>query len=197
MKNLATSYHRADRRESGRVQDATSACLAISFVSLACRTELDAAGIPCVHEDPFERVEVPSMLAGCLNGWTFRRAWYYWIARSETHYLPNDVAMRLQEAMGREVRADGDCACRGPLCWWSTPGNVADHYHVDSQAGLVALADAIRNHSMPLTADIWLARAASLEKERGTFDSLRMLKICDDMIAEYRLKAATCEGSDG
>jgi hypothetical protein len=116
------------------------------------RAELKAAGIPTLQEDagkPPEYLadmlrrnsgEVKTSIIGVLHGWQFKRAWYYWMA--EGPGIEISAAERLQETHGTTVRAAGDCACRGPLFWFN--GLACGNYHVDSQEGLKALADTIR-----------------------------------------------------
>lgn len=110
------------------------------------RQELEAANIEvCEHEFLRSKSEVPSAIIGLLDGWTFRRAWYYWIAQHDKSVLLFKYAEPLHEAYGKEVRVDGHCACPAPREWnkesWCIGVNF---YHVDTQEGLIALADAIR-----------------------------------------------------
>ncbi len=60
------------------------------------REELFLAGIPTHLER--STGEVPYDIIGRLHGWTFRRAWYYYIAScGERNGLPYDVAVELHE----------------------------------------------------------------------------------------------------
>jgi hypothetical protein len=105
--------------------------------------ELLAAGIAVV---PFldNKREVPATIKGKLGSWTFERAWYYWVARG--NHIPFEVADKLHEAHGKDVRVCGHCGCPSPREWYDgirhEPG--VPLYHVDTQEGLNALADAIR-----------------------------------------------------
>lgn len=118
------------------------------------RQELEAANIPVTeHEFLRSKGEVPSAIIGILDGWTFRRAWYYWIAQSDKSVLLFQYADSLHEKHGQQVRVDGHCACPSPREWnkeqWCIGVNL---YHVDSQEGLIALADAIRTQTASNTA---------------------------------------------
>ena len=109
------------------------------------RKELEAAGIEIV--DIFSpEGEVPSNIIGFLPGWSFRRAWYYWVATaSDGVSLPFDAADRLHKDHGNDVRVSGHCGAPAPREWYNKPWfNGVPLYHVDTQDGLNALADAIR-----------------------------------------------------
>jgi len=84
--------------------------------------------------------EVKTSVVGDLHGWSFRRAWYYWIAKGPG--IPPEYADRLHEKYGQEVRVDGHCGCPSPKEWFK--GFAVGHYHIDTQLGLCALADTIR-----------------------------------------------------
>ena len=112
------------------------------------RAELEAAGIKVVpyralKEYEPRHSEVPADVIGELNGWKFVRAWYYWVARGPA--IPFELAGPLHETHGQEVRVAGHCGCPSPREWYgeSNPDGVPD-YHVDSQAGLNALAAVIQ-----------------------------------------------------
>lgn len=117
------------------------------------RAELKAAGIPTVQEDAGKGPvyladmlrrssgEVKTSVVGVLHGWTFKRAWCYWMC--EGPGIEIVAAERLQEKYGTVVRAAGDCGCRGPRFWFN--GLACGSYHVDSQEGLKALADTIKS----------------------------------------------------
>lgn len=107
--------------------------------------ELREAGITVVSETPDGRSEVPWKLVGTLRGWRFERAWYYYRARSFANPLPMEAAEALHEKHGQEVRVEGHCACPSPREWWGENGR-ATSYHVDTQEGLKALADTIREN---------------------------------------------------
>jgi len=104
--------------------------------------ELTQAGI-YAHDFGFliNDGEVKSPICGVLGSWSFKRAWYYWVAEGDG--LPVDDAMKLHEYYGKVVRVDGDCTGPSPLERFR--GFGVGSYHVDSQAGLKALADCIRS----------------------------------------------------
>ena len=70
--------------------------------------------------------EVPASITGELKGFTFERAWYYWVVRGK---LPLNVAQRLyQDPVGKEdIRVDGHCGCPAPeggyIRWYDAEGN--------------------------------------------------------------------------
>lgn len=102
--------------------------------------ELTEAGI-LVHDYSFNAEgEVGSTIAGSLYGWSFKRAWYYWVAKGPG--LPPYHAHLLHQQFGKEVRVDGHCGCPSPLEWYG--GFACNNYHVDTQRGLNALAAMIR-----------------------------------------------------
>lgn len=116
------------------------------------RAELKAAGIPTLQDEGVtsdvmlellreQSGEVKTSVRGCLHGWTFERAWYYWMCKGPGIEIA--AAERLQATHGQTVRASGDCACRGPRFWFK--GLACGSYHVDDAAGLKALADTIRS----------------------------------------------------
>lgn len=104
--------------------------------------ELTAAGITVMSHKIFlvSSGEVKSSVIGELFGWTFKRAWTYWIATGPGIDLVS--AERLHLAHGRTVRVDGHCGCPSPGEWFK--GLACGSYHVDDQEGLNALADTIR-----------------------------------------------------
>ena len=107
----------------------------------AIEAELIEAGIP-VQKIEFlrNRGEVPTSVLGQLGKWGFTRAWYYWVASGPG--ISVDVAEQLHEKHGKEVRVEGHCGCPSPREY--NDGFAVGLYHVDSQAGLNALAGAIR-----------------------------------------------------
>lgn len=106
--------------------------------------ELETAGIH-VHWLPefmrTKRGEVQTIVMGDLHGWTFERAWYYWVAKGPG--IDVETAERLHAEHGQAVRVDGHCGCPSPREWFR--GLACGHYHVDSQEGLNALAATIRS----------------------------------------------------
>jgi hypothetical protein len=116
------------------------------------RAELKAAGIQTLQEaegkDPEYLAdmlrsmsgEVKTSVQGTLHLWTFKRAWYYWVAQGPG--IEVEAAMRLHAAHGKDVRVDGHGCSPSPREWFK--GLACGHYHVDSQEGLKALADTIK-----------------------------------------------------
>ena len=103
--------------------------------------ELEQAGIkPLSYEFIRKKGEVPTSIIGQLGGWSFERAWYYWVAKGPG--IPPDVAEELHATHGQVVRVDGHCGCPSPLEWCK--GFAVGSYHVDSQEGLNALAKTIQ-----------------------------------------------------
>lgn len=114
----------------------------IAAVTATAESELKQAGIEVmilpIH---LPSSEVPSLAVGELSMWSFQRAWYYWIA--EGPGLPVEIAEKLHEKHGQVVRVDGHCGCPSPREWFH--GFGVGLYHVDTQEGLNALAEAIRS----------------------------------------------------
>jgi len=106
------------------------------------RAELEEAGIT-VHSFNFlknGKREVDSRIMGEVHGWSFKRAWYYWVA--EGPGLPPRYANTLHETHGKAVRVEGHCGCPSPLEY--RKGFAVGMYHVDTQEGLKALADMLK-----------------------------------------------------
>lgn len=106
--------------------------------------ELTAAGIEVYRMPEMMRddhVEVKSIIIGTLYGWTFHRAWYYWVCKGPG--IEVNAAEDLHVAFGQEVRVAGHCGCPSPREWFK--GLACGNYHVDTQAGLKALADTIKS----------------------------------------------------
>ena len=104
--------------------------------------ELTTAGIK-VERHEFLRVcsgEVKTSVIGTLFGWSFGRAWYYWVCKGPG--IDVETAERLHASHGKEVRVDGHCGCPSPRVWFK--GLACGHYHVDSPEGLMALANTIK-----------------------------------------------------
>jgi hypothetical protein len=113
------------------------------------KKELAEAGIPFEEHEFLKRnSEVPSAVLAYMNGWTFKRAWYYWVASSDDNLLLFENADKLHEKFGQEVRVSGHCGCPAPREWYNKEWNLGVNlYHVDSQEGLNALAQAIRDQA--------------------------------------------------
>lgn len=121
------------------------------------RAELKAAGIPTLQEDAGQGPEylaemlrrgsgeVKTSVIGCLHGWEFKRAWYYWMCSGPG--IEVVAAERLHAAHGKAVRVAGHCGCPSPREWFK--GLACGSYHVDSPEGLKALADTIRSLVTP------------------------------------------------
>ena len=89
------------------------------------REELYLADIPRIPFNPGNS-EVPYTIIGKLEGWTFERAWYYYVATCLDNLgLPYDVAVELHkktypildkkyDTLGQAVRVDGHCGCLHP-----------------------------------------------------------------------------------
>ena len=117
----------------------------VSNCDVTMEAELKEAGIPIVRLPCTVNTEVPYTLFGELNGWCFRRSWYYWVAESRPGApLPFSLADPLHEQHGSDVRVSGHCLAPAPREWYKHPWFLGvSLYHVDSQAGLNALARSI------------------------------------------------------
>ena len=103
--------------------------------------ELSLARIEVHRSEIFRgQGEVKTAVMGSLYRWGFTRAWYYWVAKGPG--IPPVYANELHRQHGKEVRVDGNCTCPSPKEWFK--GFAVGHYHIDTQAGLNALADVIR-----------------------------------------------------
>lgn len=107
-----------------------------------CENELLAAGINVMKMEMFRKSsgEVKTAVKGHLGYWGFERSWTYWVANGPS--LPPDVAMALHKKIGKEVRVEGHAGAPSPLTYCG--GFGVGMYHIDSQEGLKALADAIK-----------------------------------------------------
>ena len=103
--------------------------------------ELHDAGINVQKLTEKTRDEVPYTVVGELHGWTFRRAWYYWVAEGPA--LPFEYATPMHLLIGTEVRVGGDCGCPAPEAYCAELGGV-DLYHIDTQEGLTIFAAVLR-----------------------------------------------------
>jgi hypothetical protein len=84
--------------------------------------------------------EPQTLVVGACRGWTFHRAWYYWMASGPT--LPLEYATPLHEKFGKSVRVEGHCGCPSPEEYCGVRG--VSSYHVDNSEGLKALAETIK-----------------------------------------------------
>ncbi|KKM82800.1 hypothetical protein LCGC14_1315980, partial [marine sediment metagenome] len=80
--------------------------------------ELAEAGITLVdHLGTIPDPEIKTRYTGKLHGWTFMRAWYYWIARCENDFedgLEIKYAIPMHDLIGQEIRLAGHCGCPSP-----------------------------------------------------------------------------------
>ena len=105
-------------------------------------TELQAAGIEAVKLPEMCRYGEPeTIIIGQIAGWSFKRAWYYWVAKGPG--IDVLTAECLHALHGSSVRVDGHCAAPSPREWFK--GLACGHYHVDGPDGLKALADTIKS----------------------------------------------------
>ena len=110
------------------------------------RKELEEAGIDYTEFGTvYHRREVPSKIIGEYKGWAFLRSWYYWVANAgDGVVLPFDVAEKLHEIRGEDVRVAGHCGAPSPREWYDKPWHIGvASYHVDTQEGLNELVKAI------------------------------------------------------
>jgi hypothetical protein len=140
--HLADCPNKTDRSRPQRTFTRFPNCAGRDGVDDLLLQELEAAGIPSVRFPQTRRSagEVRTVITGVLERWSFRRALVNWVA--EGPGLPIEEAEKLHASHGREVRVDGDCIC-------PTPGERCKGfgirlYHVDTQEGLKALADALK-----------------------------------------------------
>jgi len=107
----------------------------------ALASELEAAGIEAFRLSLLKdgSREVDTEVRGGLHGWRFERAWYYW--RCTGPGIEVAAAERLHASHGKDVRVAGHCGCPSPTEWHHS---LAVDYHVDTPAGLKALADTIK-----------------------------------------------------
>ena len=109
------------------------------------REELTLAGIEVYEVPELMRGKVSSeigtIITGSLHGWSFQRAWYYWVAKGPG--IEVEAAEKLHAKFGKEVRVAGHCMCPSPREWYK--GLAVGYYHVDTQEGLRALANTIKD----------------------------------------------------
>jgi hypothetical protein len=106
------------------------------------QAELSTAKIPInILPEMCRYGECKTIIIGSLAGWSFKRAWIYWIAKGPG--IEVEAAERLHAKHGKTVRVDGHCGAPSPRKWFR--GLACGHYHVDSPEGLKALADTIKS----------------------------------------------------
>jgi hypothetical protein len=80
------------------------------------KLELRESGIPIHKFFGEHKQEVPWTYEGILFGWTFHRAWYYWMANGR---LPLHVAKYIYEMDNtKSIRVNGHCAAPAPEDPW-------------------------------------------------------------------------------
>ena len=109
--------------------------------------ELTEAGIKVNELPVFLRNcgEVPTSAIGTLAGWSFKRAWYYWVASGPG--IPPEKAEEFHQKWGKEVRVEGHCGCPSPLDYCE--GFAVGSYHIDTQRGLNAFAQLLLSIHKP------------------------------------------------
>ena len=77
--------------------------------------ELCRAGIEIV-QGKRSNTEVPASVTGRLGGFTFHRAWYYWVVLGN---MPLPIAEELyRDEVGKtDIRVEGHCGCPPPAEW--------------------------------------------------------------------------------
>jgi len=104
--------------------------------------ELKYAGIEYHQFETKFGGEVPTGVMGAIvdSGWSFKRAWTYWVC--EGPGIPLEDATALHLDYGDVVRVAGHCGCPSPKEWYK--GFGCGLYDVDTLEGLKALADTIK-----------------------------------------------------
>jgi hypothetical protein len=112
-------------------------------VDINLMEELMSAGIPFVDVDWIKKHctgEVKTGVIGQLNKWSFKRAWYYWVA--EGPGVPPEYARRIYATHGKDVRVEGHAGSPDPIEY--NNGFAVGLYHIDTQEGLTAFADLLK-----------------------------------------------------
>lgn len=122
MKNLAS-------RKSNHRYKLKNKKVILTDVDQTIKEELYLAGIPIINEEG--KGEVPYTIIGKLGNWTFRRAWYYWIAsvKNRINGLPLKIASELHEKknptnneiLGHIIRSGGHGGCPHPKDYGADP----------------------------------------------------------------------------
>jgi len=101
---------------------------------------LGRMGIQCFYDGQEKDIEQVSLMNVEANayGWSFRRAWYYWICCTETNPIPKQIAEKLNAELGQQVRVNGFAGGH------DVEGDISS-YHVDTFVGLHALLKVIRD----------------------------------------------------
>ena len=144
------------------------------------REELRMAGIPIIELNSSMNSEVPASVIGYLNGFKFKRAWYYWMVDG---YMPLEYARQMYDCYkDLNIRVAGHCGNPEPEGWCKPKGyhekckpivdklldeqidmeecnrlcneirkqgeQYIDNYHIDTQEGLRAFAEIIKNNNI-------------------------------------------------
>jgi len=117
-------------------------------VNAGVRAALEEAGCE-VCDLKTRRGEVATTLVGFAHRWTFKRAWYYYIADGPG--VPPDVAEAFHQEWGTQCRVDGHCCCPSPLEWFE--GFAVGAYHIDTQEGLNAFVKMLATVHKPKVED--------------------------------------------
>lgn len=139
--------------EAGRIVKETTDVIRAELVAAGIPGEMDKDGrVGCYDPQwPLKVMigEVPTMLVGFFNKWKFERRWYYYAA--EGAGIPPEFAVPFDKEWGKEVRVDGDCACRGAEFWGE--GFAISSYHIDTPRGLKAFIELLAKIYAPSRED--------------------------------------------
>ena len=129
------------------------------------KLELEEAGIGYTESKSAFDQEVPSAIIAHLYGWTFKRAWYYWVAKADDGVcLPFDLAEELYER-DKTIRVAGHCGALAPREWYRESYHVGvSLYHVDTQVGLNLLAQYIARHTA----------SSKIERKERLYDPIKV-----------------------
>ena len=95
--------------------------------------------------------EVPSELYASFQGWEFKRAWYYWIASTNTTPLLFKYANELNSTHNEDCRVNGHCGCPSPREEFDKPWDIGvNTYHIDTQDGLNAFIKKVAQQTKEL-----------------------------------------------
>lgn len=102
--------------------------------------ELFLAGIPSLKV-PVSGGEVKTTIKGKMKGFSFSRAWSYWVVSGK---VPLKLAEKMyaDEEGKKNVRVDGNCTCPPPKD--GRHGEFVETYHIDSWKGLKLFANTIK-----------------------------------------------------
>lgn len=117
----------------------------LTYVDTTVVEELTTAKIEPFNTGRTQNGEVTTKYIGFCCGWTFKRAWYYYMADGPG--IPLDKAEEFHKVWGKQVRVDGDCGCPSPL--EQCHGFAVGSYHIDTQEGLNAFTDLLRSIYKP------------------------------------------------